>query len=117
MENPVNEDQLQAKCFRWFDETFPAERKMLFAVPNGGLRNRQEANKFKATGVVPGVADMILVTRKVTFIEFKFGKGVQSEDQIMFAKGVSARGHEYRVIYSFEEFQKFIIRKLNDYER
>lgn len=125
MENPMNEDQLQAKCFKWFDNTFPLERKMLFAVPNGGERvsrkiNGQwvnEGNKLKAMGVIPGVADMILVTDEVTFIEMKFGAGTQSDDQKKFMAGVRARGHDYRVIYSFEEFQKLIYKKLANYER
>lgn len=117
MENPMNEDQLQAKCFKWFDETFPAERKMLFAVPNGGLRDQRTANKLKATGVVAGVADIIFVTDEVTFIEMKFDRGVQSIDQCKFEYGVKSRGHDYRVIFSFEEFQKLIKTKLARYEK
>ena len=125
MENPMNEDQLQAKCFRWFDETFPAERKMLFAVPNGGERVSRkingvwvnEGNKLKHMGVVPGVADMILVTDEVTFIEMKFGSGTQSQEQTKFMDRVRERGHDYRLIYSFEEFQKLIIKKITQYEK
>lgn len=126
MENTMTEEQLQAQCFKWFDNEFPAERKMLFAVPNGGERPLKyingryvniEGNKLKATGVQPGVSDMILVTNVITFIEMKYGRGVLSEDQLEFARKVSERGHEYRAIYSFEEFKKFIIRKITDYER
>lgn len=126
MENPVNEDQLQAKCVMWFDETFPAERKMLFAVPNGGERPMKlvkgrwinvEGNKLMAMGVKPGVSDLILVTHVVTFIEMKFGTNTLSPDQMIFSRKVSERGHEQRTIYSFEEFTKFVTKKIIEYER
>lgn len=126
MENPMNEDQLQAMCFKWFDETFPAERKMLFAVPNGGLRPKtlikgkwidKEGNKLKAMGLQPGVSDTIFVTDEVSFLEFKFGDGVQSDDQLDFEYKVSVRGHTYLVIKSLVEFQTIIKSKLARYER
>lgn len=128
MENPVTEDQLQAKCFKWFDNEFPAERRMLFAVPNGGERPLKrvmtntgwrmipvEANKLKATGTMPGVSDLIFVTDIVYFIEMKIPGGTQSDEQIDFMNKVRYRGHTYVVIYSFEEFTKFIISKLMKY--
>ena len=117
MENPVNEDQLQAKCFKWFDETFPAERKMLFAVPNGDERDKRTANKLKAMGVQPGVSDLVFVTDEVTFIEMKFGNGVQSDGQKVFEAKVLERGHSYRLCYTFEEFKTLILKLLARYER
>lgn len=117
MENPVTEQQLQAKCFKWFDETFPAERKMLFHVANGEERDKRTANQLKAMGVQPGVSDFIFITDEVTFIEMKFGKGTQFDHQIAFALKVKERGHDYRVINNFEDFQALIYKKLARYER
>lgn len=34
------------------------EWKLLFAIPNGGLRNKVVAAKLKAEGVMPGVPDL-----------------------------------------------------------
>jgi len=128
MADTMTEDQLQAKCFKWFDNEFPAERRMLFAVPNGGERPMKrvmtatgwkmvplEANKLKATGTMPGVSDMIFVTDKVYFIEMKIPGGTQSDPQIDFMNKVRPRGHEYVLIYTFEEFTKFIISRLMRY--
>jgi hypothetical protein len=118
----MSEEQLQAECFQWFDNTFPELRRTLFAVPNGGLRPTKfisgryvaaEGNKLKATGVVAGTSDLIWVLpQRIIFIEMKLpGKG-QSVEQEKFQDAVEERGHLYVVIDSFKDFQHFIIRNL-----
>ena len=58
---------------------------MGFAVPNGGLRNKNVAQKLKAEGVRAGVLDWCLPVPMGKycglFIEFKSKKGVLSADQ------------------------------------
>jgi hypothetical protein len=111
MANKVTpEEVLQAKCFTWFWNTYPTLRRSLFAVPNGGARNKGEASRMKATGTVSGVSDLVwLIPGKVIFIEMKTEKGQQSETQIKFQQMVESLGHEYHVVRSFNEFQTLIV--------
>lgn len=107
MQQIQSEDQLQAKCFQWFHNTYPAHRGKLFHV-NQKARNAIEGNKFKAMGVVPGVSDFILI-RKLefgpAFIELKFNNGKQSDAQLLFSVAVTNLGYQYFVCRSFEEFK------------
>ena len=75
------EEQEQAAVFQWaaiMERTSP-ELKLLFHVPNGGLRSKTEAVRFKRAGVKPGVPDICLpVARKGyhgLYIELKRRKG------------------------------------------
>jgi hypothetical protein len=77
----MTEEKLQAECYRWAVNTYPCLRfGCLFHVPNGGSRNIREAVMFKATGVVAGIPDLILIHQGKTFgIELKTLKGKVSE--------------------------------------
>ena len=55
------ESQIQQSCVKWFRLQFPEIGLLLFAVPNGGARNKREAGILKGEGVTAGVADMILL--------------------------------------------------------
>ena len=44
------EHRVQCACVRWFRCQYPAMRHNLFAVPNGGARNKIIAAKLKAEG-------------------------------------------------------------------
>lgn len=115
MESAITEDQLQASCVKWFWNEHPTHRYQLFAVPNGGHRNYIEALKFKATGVLPGVADLILILlRKTVFIEMKTLQGEQSKDQKKFEVVVRSLGHEYYVVRTLEGFKELINKLLYD---
>lgn len=78
------EDALQIRIF----ESFMLRRRPFvigFHVPNGGYRAKQEAEKFKLMGVVPGVPDLVFFNAAglIHFIELKTRrKGSKtSEDQ------------------------------------
>lgn len=108
MENAMTELQMQAMCATWFWNTFPSERRMLHCNMNNSF-NRIAGANAKAMGVIKGVSDMeLIVPGSVIFIEFKVGKGKQSEEQLDFMDKVDQRGHSYIIIYSFEEFKNFI---------
>jgi hypothetical protein len=110
------EEQFQAACFQWFDRTYPQYRKTLFAVPNGGLRDKRTANVLQATGTVPGVSDLIFVLPvNVEFIELKLPGKTQQPDQIKFEAAVTKLGHNYTVIYSLWNFQEFVKSKIQIY--
>lgn len=115
-ENYKTEEQLQAACFQWFDGKYPQLRGTLFAVPNGGERVGYAGNRLKATGVVAGVSDLILVLPlEVMFIEMKIGSGKQSESQVRFQRMVEKMGHTYHILYSLRTFQEFITTTINTY--
>lgn len=109
-----SEDQFQAACVKWFDETFYNHRRMLFAIPNGGARDGRTASILNATGVRPGVADLCLVLPegKVVWIEMKLPNGRQSPDQVSWEAMLDEREHLYLVVRSMEDFKQLILQFL-----
>lgn len=106
------EHNIQCACVRWFNYQWPEYRGLLFAVPNGGARSKATAGKLKAEGVVPGVADLILLVPKqwafALCIEMKTAKGRQSPEQKGWQDMVEAHGYRYRVCRSLDEFMNTI---------
>lgn len=107
------EEHLQSQIVQWFNNTYCLKshepRLMVFSVPNGGTRNVLEATRMKASGVLSGVSDLIVVLpRKVLFVELKLATGRQSKSQIEFESRVTKLGHPYFVIRSLEEFKELI---------
>jgi hypothetical protein len=105
------EDQIQAEIYKWFHNEYCTKfnnpRCCIFAVPNGGLRSKQEAMKLKSTGVVAGVSDLIiLMPNKCIFVEVKTDIGRQSDKQKDFEKIVKALNFEYHLVRSLEDFIK-----------
>lgn len=125
------EHNIQAACVRWFNLQWPEYRGLLFAVPNGGARSKATAGKLKAEGVVPGVADLILLvprcvkahddegwynTIHALCIEMKTAKGRQSPEQKGWQEMVEAHGYKYAVCHSLDEFINIIENYLNHKE-
>lgn len=106
------EDKLQSECVKWFRYQYPKLKQLLFHVPNGGKRNKVTAQIFKAMGVVPGVADLILLAPRKGYgalcIEMKTPSGDQSPSQREWEKDVIAAGNKYALCRSFDEFEKTI---------
>ena len=103
------ESKIQIQCKRWFDIQHKKNRKLLFAVPNGGHRGIVEAKIMKGEGVEAGVADMILLLPSplgyhALCIEFKTAKGRQSENQKIFQEVAEANGYRYVIVRSIEDF-------------
>ena len=71
----MSESKLQQACVRWFRYQYPGI--LIFAIPNGGQRNKVTASILKAEGVLAGVPDLFIATPNGThsglFIEMKFG--------------------------------------------
>ena len=110
-----HESLLQQQAVKWYDLTYPNDRLRLFSIPNEGQRSVANASRMKAQGRRAGVADMFFMTRynsddKGVYIEFKAGKGKQSESQVEFEKVVNECGYDYYVIDSLESFMKIIKR-------
>jgi len=106
------ESKLQIECVKWFRYQYPNYRMLLFAIPNGGKRNAITAQILKSEGVVSGVADLFLSIPKGKFhglyIEMKYGKGIQSDNQKEFEKNVIAMGYKYIITNSLYDFVKEI---------
>jgi hypothetical protein len=93
------------------------DRVLWWHTPNGGLRNVREAAKFKAMGVLPGVADLIFIwNRELIFggskmnvpdilaIELKSKPGTVTGSQTQFGDDLIALGGKYVIIRSMEDF-------------
>lgn len=103
-----DESHLQKACVRWFRYAYPKYDRLLFAVPNGGARNKTEAAILKAEGVVAGVADLILLLPNRDYhclaLELKTPKGRQSDSQKQWQATLQEHGGNYAVIRSKEQF-------------
>lgn len=111
------EDRLQAEIVAWFTNQYCLKhhkpRYMIFSIPNGGNRNKIEAMKFKATGLLAGASDLVVVLPNViAFVELKTEIGVQSDPQIDFEERITELGFEYIIIKSLDQFKQWLNKKL-----
>ncbi len=102
------EADIQSEFFNQVKLFFPyIPDKLIFAVPNGGSRNKIEAVNLKRQGVKSGVADVILLIPKKGFaslcIEFKTKIGRQSDEQKEFQMQVEKCGSKYVIARSVKE--------------
>lgn len=110
----MTEDKLQADIVKWFNNSYCLkthnQRSIIFSVPNGGNRHFLEAMKFKATGLLAGASDLIVIHRSTLyFCELKTETGVLSPAQKEFELRVTENGFQYKIFRSLDEFQKFIV--------
>lgn len=117
MENAITfktELQMQAYCCTWYfnEFRFTSDKRMLHTNMNNSF-NRIEGARNKALGVVQGISDVEFIDYGITwFLEFKLPGGKQSPEQKEFQAEVEARGHMYKILYSFEEFKNFIYSRI-----
>jgi hypothetical protein len=95
----TSEHEEQCKIFQTVDllkGRYP-ELGLLFAVPNGGLRNIRVAMKLKAEGVKRGVPDLCLPVSRMCFhglfIELKAGKNKPTEEQTAWLNELMRQGY------------------------
>lgn len=95
----MSEHDQQVALFNWaaYSRNRWPELDLLFAIPNGGLRNVRVAGKLKAEGVKSGVPDLFLpVSRRQyhgLFIELKFGKNKPSPQQNAWLDRLAGQGY------------------------
>lgn len=105
-----SESALQQQIFNWYNNNYCLKniekRGMIFSIPNGGTRHLMEAMTLKATGLLKGASDLIVIlpNGKLMFVELKQPKGIQSLEQKDFESRVKILGFEYHIIRSLEEF-------------
>ena len=72
----------------------------------------REAMVLKATGVVAGIPDLLILYNGIHGIEFKTDKGVLSEAQKKIHKKWIEAGHNIYVVRSVEDFKKVVLNKI-----
>lgn len=111
----MTEDNIQAEIFRWFHNNYCTALNepslIIHSTPNGGTRNKAEAMKFKATGVVSGIADLTIKLPNSIFIdvEVKTENGKQSKNQKNIEAKLKKINCNYIVVRSLEEFKEKVI--------
>mgnify|MGYP000944177814 CR=1 FL=1 len=110
VKKPRNNEEadIQSEFFKNVGLVFPnIPDKLLFAVPNGGSRNKIEAANLKRQGVKAGISDTILLMPSGPYaslcMEFKTKSGKQSSEQKEFQKQAENCGSKYVVVRSVKE--------------
>jgi len=111
------ESRLQINCVKWFDYSYPRFKLNLFSIPNEGARTVANGARMKAQGRRSGVADIFFAfanyEKHGLFIEFKFGKGKQSKEQLAFQTAVEKEEYQYEVVNDFDQFKNLIEKYLS----
>lgn len=96
----MTENQEQAALFEWaalMERKYP-ELRLLFAVPNGGIRDGRTAAILERTGVKSGVPDICLPVPRggwhSLYLELKRRKGgTLSANQRIWLNALTEQGH------------------------
>lgn len=106
------EHDIQVACVNWFRCEYPHLAKSLFAVPNGGKRDKIIGGQLKAEGALAGVLDLILLYpingSGALLIEMKTEDGELTTNQKEWIKHVSKFGYICVLVRSLKEFQTVI---------
>jgi hypothetical protein len=103
------EYRIQQDCYRWFHNTYPNYRGLLFHVQQGA-KNAIQGNRHKALGVFSGVADFVACTPTGQFlaIELKTPTGFQSQAQKKWEEQLRKAKGNYYICRSLTEFQEVV---------
>jgi hypothetical protein len=110
----MSESTEQQALFEWaeFAAKKTPELKLLFAVPNGGKRDKVTGAILKREGVKSGVPDICLPVSRDGFhglyIEMKVGKNKPTEKQLWWMGQLQKQGYMVEVCYSWGEAVKVI---------
>ena len=108
----VGETTEQIKLISWAKsiEDFVPELKLLFHVPNEGLR--RNGNLLKAMGMKKGVPDLFLPVIRNGYvglaIEMKYGDNVPTKEQRAYMSLLEEYGWKVNVCYSYEQAREII---------
>ena len=105
------EHTIQASCVRWFRYAYPSS--IIFAIPNGGARDKVTGARLKEEGVLAGIPDLMIAEPSGIwhgmFVEMKNGKvGVVSDAQKERMAGLTEAGYLCVVCRDFPEFEKAV---------
>lgn len=113
-QNP--EDALQIQLVRFFHFEFPQISDWLHHSPNGGLRTKSEAARFKTMGVRSGFPDLVLYCKNKDYtglvIELKIRPNKTTDNQKKWLAHFERQGYSVHVVYDYEEgkeiFKKYV---------
>ena len=84
----------------------------IFAIPNGGSRNKVEAANLKRQGVKAGVPDLCVPVAlhgyHGLYIEMKYGKNKPTDDQKKWIEILNKNGYLAKVCWGADEAIKLI---------
>lgn len=110
------EHNLQVSCVKWFRLKYRG--RLIYAIPNGGQRNKIVAAKLKSEGVVSGVPDLhIPVANKFyhgLYIEMKVKPNTPTDNQEVVMNQLQLNGYKCEVCYSLEEFMRIANEYMKD---
>lgn len=113
-----DEHRIQSACVRWFRLKYPKLKNLLFAVPNAARRSARNGAYMKDEGMLPGVADLILLKSNRFYgalcVEMKKPGEYQRLVQKEWQKECEANGNKYIVVRSLDEFIKVVDNYLKD---
>ena len=98
------ESRIQQDCIRYFRNMYCLKhhnpQMVMFSVPNEGKDLREQLKK-KATGLMKGVSDTIIIFPNLL--------------QKLFQEKVILLGHDYWIVRSIEEFKHLIEKEIESY--
>lgn len=111
------EHEEQKEFVRWFRECYENTKGVrIFAIPNGGHRNKITASKMKAEGLRSGVPDLFIPEWRL-WVEMKREKGgVLSDNQKIWRDYLLSNKYFYVVCNGFENAKKTILEFTGDKE-
>lgn len=118
-EGKMSEAKLQRDLITVFRRSFSKYAYCFFAIEN--KRKTERGYLLKAQGIISGVADLCLAlpTEKhgALYIELKYGKNKQTENQINWQNEITKHGNKYAVCYNLNEAIDIIIEHIKEHEQ
>jgi hypothetical protein len=108
----MSEHVQQVALIKWFRATYKQYEKLLFSIPNGGLRDPITAIRMKEEGLLAGVPDLMLAIPKNNthglFIEMKGKSGRLSQKQTEMINRLNEQHYKCIVVKSYDEAKQAI---------
>lgn len=110
-----SEHQAQSALFdtiKMHEATRP-ELALLFAIPNGGLRNKVTAARLKREGVKAGVPDLMLPVARGgyhgLFLEMKIGSNKPTQQQRAWLENLRGQGYFTHVCWDWSLALQYLL--------
>ena len=112
-------DKLQSDCFLWLHNTFPKLRYLCHSNINSHPAWKgREITILKGSGLVKGVLDLEFYYDQVLYVfDIKIGADRLKKEQKEFIAAIEAQGGKGYEIRSLEQFQKIILKIIEDDEQ
>ena len=108
------EQSLQITCVQWWYACVVPGHAWMTAVNPASAKSKAVAGLSKAMGLVPGVADLLILYRQddappqAAWVELKTRYGALNERQRAFRTAMKGMSVEYHVARSLDEFRALV---------